>query len=186
MDVWQEDQYPWLKIEKAAIREAVLERRMPYLGLCLGHQLLAAALGGDVGPATTPEIGILDVETTPAGRNSPFLQGLPALMKCLQWHSSEVQTAPAGAEILVASAQCPIQALALGRHAFSVQYHVEITPETVSDWGVIPAYQAALEKALGVDALARFDAEAKQHMAGFNRAARQLYQNWMSTVFASR
>jgi GMP synthase-like glutamine amidotransferase len=97
-----------------------------------------------------------------------------------------VQTAPAGAEILVASAQCPIQALALGRHAFSVQYHVEITPETVSDWGVIPAYQAALEKALGVDALARFDAEAKQHMAGFNRAARQLYQNWMSTVFASR
>ena len=50
MDVWQEAENPWLRAEKAAIREAVLGRRMPFLGICLGHQLLADALGGEVGP----------------------------------------------------------------------------------------------------------------------------------------
>jgi GMP synthase-like glutamine amidotransferase len=184
MDVWEEDQYPWLKVEKAAIREAVLERNMPYLGFCLGHQLLAAALGGEVGPAATPEIGILEIETTAAGRSSPFLQGLAPVMYCLQWHSSEVKKAPPGAAILARSAHCPIQALAVGSHALSVQYHVEITRTTVAEWGVIPAYQTALQKALGADALAPFEMEAKQHMGDFNRASRRLYRNWMNTAFA--
>jgi GMP synthase-like glutamine amidotransferase len=105
-------------------------------------------------------------------------------MYCLQWHSSEVKKAPPGAAILARSAHCPIQALAVGSHALSVQYHVEITRTTVAEWGVIPAYQTALEKALGADALAPFEMEAKQHMGDFNRAARRLYRNWMNTAFA--
>ena len=58
MDVWQEDEHPWLTDEKALIREAVEGRGLPFLGLCLGHQLLAEALGGSVGPSERPEIGV--------------------------------------------------------------------------------------------------------------------------------
>ena len=183
MDVWEEDQHPWLSTEKAVIRDWVLVQRKPYLGFCLGHQLLAAALGGTVGLAQTPEIGILAIQATTAGRASPFLINLPSAMKCLQWHSAEVITAPETAEILVASADCKNQAMAIGDHAFSVQYHIEITPTTVAEWGAIPAYKSALENTLGSHALAQFDADARANMAAFNRHAKQLYDNWMDTVF---
>ncbi len=65
MDTWEEDQHPWLIAEKAAIREAVIDRRLPYFGLCLGHQLLAAALGGEVGKMAISEVGLLGV-TSPS------------------------------------------------------------------------------------------------------------------------
>ena len=63
MDVWDVVEHPWLVPEKAAIRKWVRDLERPYLGLCLGHQLLADALGGTCGPQRPPEIGVLDVET---------------------------------------------------------------------------------------------------------------------------
>jgi len=180
MDVWQEDAHPWLAAEKAAIREAVAERNMPYLGFCLGHQLLAAALGGEVGPAAEPEIGILDIAVTEAGAASPFLEGMAKSLPCLQWHSAEVLRAPDGAEVLASSPACRVQAMSYGGHAFSMQYHVEITPDTVPEWYEIPEYRSALEENLGAGALDAFLRDADAHMAGFNRDSRQIYNNFMA------
>ena len=182
MDVWEDDLHPWLEAERAAIREAVLERRMPFLGFCLGHQLLAQALGGEVGPAAQPEIGIFDVELTEAGRASPLFEGVQATHACLQWHGAEVLRPPSGARVLAASPACAVQALGVGDHAFSIQYHVEITERTVREWGAVPAYGRALERALGPGALARFEADASAGMAGFNRNARRIYDNFMRIV----
>ncbi len=182
MDVWEEAAHPWLVPEKAAIREAVAARRMPYLGLCLGHQLLAEALGGAVGPAATPEIGILEVELTEAGRASPFYRAMPDLGTCLQWHSAEVTRAPADAEVLASTAACAVQALSYGSQAFSIQYHLEMTDRTVPEWGEVPAYRAALEKALGPGALPGFMAEAESRLPDFKRDARQLYENFMAQL----
>ncbi len=184
MDVWEESKYPWLVDEKAAIHEAVIERKLPYLGFCLGHQLLADALGGEVGLAKTPEIGVMDVEITKLGKTSPFLQDLPAKTKCLQWHSAEVIHTPEGADILVSTSSCPIQAMSLGAKALSVQYHIEITPHTVSEWGEIPAYKQALEKQLGPDALDQINTDADRHMSDMNKNSRILYENWKRTVFS--
>ena len=182
MDVWEDDLHPWLEAERTAIREALLERKLPFLGFCLGHQLLAQALGGEVGPAAEPEIGIFDVELTEAGRASPLFEGVPATHACLQWHGAEVLQPPAGARVLAASPACAVQALGVGGHAFSIQYHVEITARTVREWGAVPAYGQALERALGTAALARFEADAAAGMAGFNRNARRIYDNFMRVV----
>ena len=186
MDVWEDDLHPWLEAERAAIREAVVERKMPFFGFCLGHQLLAQALGGEVGPAAEPEIGIFDVELTEAGRMSPLFEGVPATHACLQWHGAEVLQPPPGARVLASSPACAVQALGVGDHAFSIQYHVEITKRTVREWGAVSAYGHALERALGTDALARFEADAAAGMAGFNRDARRIYDNFMRFVEGAR
>ena len=114
MDVWQEEAHPWLVAEKAFIREAVEGRGVPYLGLCLGHQLLAEALGGSVGPSATPEIGVMDVQLTEEGASGVFCDGLPERFPTLQWHSAEVTQMPAGATCLATSPACAVQAMKWG------------------------------------------------------------------------
>lgn len=181
MDVWQEEAHPWLIDEKRVIREAVQERGMPYLGLCLGHQLLAEALGGEVGPSEVPEIGIMDVLLTEAGASGVFMDGLPDRMPCLQWHSAEITKLPPGGQILAASKDCAVQALKWGTRAYSLQFHVEIEEDTVEQWGAIPEYAKALEDALGRDAMPEFKKAAAANMSTFNDMAERLYINWMQT-----
>ena len=182
MDVWQEEEHPWLVEEKRVIREAVEERGMPYLGLCLGHQLLAAALGGEVGPSATPEIGILDVQLTEAGATGIFFDGLPEIFPCLQWHSAEITKLPVGASVLATSPACAVQAMRWGTRAFSVQFHLELEADTVGLWSEIPAYAQALENAMGEGAVGKLQAAAAARMAEFNDMAERVYINWFQTA----
>ncbi len=185
MDVWEEKENPWLVDEKAAIREAVVDRKLPYLGFCLGHQLLADALGGNVGIADTPEIGVLDVETTDQGLDSSFLQNLPTKLKCLQWHSAEVKRKPQSAKILSSTRACAIQAMSVGTHALSLQFHIEITPNTVSEWGEIPEYKDALHSRFGNNALNELNTEVNKHIIAMSQHSRLLYENWKRTTLLS-
>ena len=175
MDVWEEDVHPWLVQEKAAIAEAVRERGLPFLGVCLGHQLLADALDGEVAPMQSPEVGILNVELTGEGRRDPVLGSAPGRFKALQWHGAEVTRLPAGAAALARSPVCPNQAFRVGDSAFGIQYHVELTGATVHEWGDIPEYAASLERTLGAGGLERMQAGAAAHMHEFNDNARRLY-----------
>ncbi len=184
MDVFEEDAHPWLADEKAAIREAVAERGMPFLGVCLGHQLLAVALGGRVETMAAPEVGILEVELTESGRRDPLMAGLEPAVTCLQWHGCAVTVPPAGAATLAHSPACPIQAFRIGRWAYGLQYHVELTKETVPEWGAVPAYRVSLEEAMGADSLATLEADALRHMTAFNRDARTVYDNFIGLVRA--
>lgn len=180
MDTWEEDLHPWLIREKAAIRDAVMTRKMPYFGLCLGHQLLAASLGGEVGKMKTSEVGLCEIDLTPAGAADPLMAGLAARQTALQWHGAEVKKLPAGAVVLASSPLCPVQAMRVGAHAYGLQYHVELTTQTVPEWGDVPAYACALDETLGEGALPRLQKDAAAQMPEFNRTARQLYDNWMS------
>jgi GMP synthase-like glutamine amidotransferase len=179
MDVWEEDLHPWLIQEKAAIREAVVDRKLPYFGLCLGHQLLASALGAEVGKMPAAEVGLLSVELTEAGRQDPLMAGLPAQQIALQWHGAEVKALPPGAVALASSPLCAIQAMRVGPHAYGLQYHVELTSRTVPEWGDVPAYACALDDTLGKGALPRLRDDAARLMPDFNRTAKQLYDNFM-------
>ncbi len=180
MDTWQEEEYPWLVKEKQAIREAVLERGMPFLGFCLGAQLLADALGGEVGVMPTPEVGVMSVSLTGDGRNDPLFQGFDQKIQCLQWHCYEVHRMPVGGRALCESDLCSVQAFAVGDTAYGIQYHVEQTPQTVPEWGDVPAYREALEQTLGPGALEALEREVAKHLPQFNTDAERLYRNFLS------
>lgn len=180
MDVWQEEEHPWLVAEKTAIREWVATGK-PYLGVCLGHQLLADALGGTVGLMPGPEVGVTEVSLTDAGRTSRFFAGLPPTFPTLQWHGAAVLQLPPGGVILAENAHCPIQALQVGEKAFGIQYHVELTDDTVAEWGVIPEYSCALEAITGPGGQALLEAATRDKMPVFAAAAETLYRNFKAT-----
>ncbi len=180
MDVWDVDDHPWLIPEKAAIRTWVCDLKKPFLGLCLGHQLLADALGGTCGPLRPPEIGILDVELTAAGRNDPIFAGLPAQQKCLQWHSVQVARPPDGATVLAGSRDCRVQAMRFGARAWSMQYHVELEPDTITNWAAVPAYYDALMASAGPDGFETMKSASEASMADFTASAGKLYRNFMT------
>lgn len=185
MDVWQEDAHPWLKDEKAFIRDAVMEKGVPFLGLCLGHQLLAEAIGGSVGPSDTPEIGVMPVNLTELGAESVYFDGAPGEIDCLQWHSAEVKSLPSDVSVLATSPDCVVQAMSWGPRAFSAQFHVEVEAETVANWNRIPEYETALTKALGEGAAERLDKAVADKLDAFNTVAERLYINWLQASAAS-
>ncbi len=182
MDVWQEDVHPWLVAEKAAIRRWVRDLARPYLGICLGHQLLAEALGGKVAPMRAPEVGLADVDLTAEGKADPLFKGFAGGMETFQWHGAEISALPKRAVVLARNAACATQAFRWGKHAYGLQYHVEITPATVPDWEAVPAYKASLEQALGSEEAARLNEVVAPKLDAFGAAARRIYDNFSAVV----
>ena len=180
MDTWMEDEYPWLIEEKRRIHEWVVTMGKPFLGFCLGCQLLGEVLGGEVVQSDPPEIGVLDIDMTAAAKDDPLFSEYPTTIKAVQWHSYEVRGLESNPEVTVlgSSAGTPYQIFRYRNQAYAVQFHVEVRSDTVMQWGCVPEYKAALENTLGGDALAEFDRAAGEHMPEMNRLAAVLYNNF--------
>jgi GMP synthase-like glutamine amidotransferase len=177
-DTWQEDQFPYLKDEKAAIREWVWDRAKPYLGVCLGHQLLATSMGGEVAPAANAEVGVFDVNMTEAGTQHAFFNGVEPQQRVMQWHHAEVKRAPQGALVLAQSQNTAIQSLAIDNHALSTQFHCEFSPQTVATWSSLPSYRAVLERELGAGAYEKLKAESYPQMPAMARMTKRIWDNF--------
>ena len=127
----QDDRFEWLAREEEFLQD-VLAAEVPVFGVCLGAQMLARAAGANVGPATTAEIGWLDVSVTPAGTDDPVLGVLPPTATVFQWHHYSFDVPPGGTE-LARSAICT-QAFRLAQPAWGIQFHAEVTGAMISTW----------------------------------------------------
>ena len=177
MDVWEEDAHPWLRAEKAAIRRWVRELGRPYLGVCLGHQLLAEALGGRVAAMAAPEVGVSRVELTEAGRADPLFAGFGPEIEVFQWHGCEVAELPEGAVSLARSRASAVQAMRWGRCAYGLQFHPEIVEDTVADWKRNPEYWASLVKTLGPEGAEDLAGVVTPRLPSFRATAQRLDDN---------
>lgn len=147
MNAHQIDTWPNLLTEVDVIREAVASG-MSVLGICLGAQLLAKALGGRVSRNAQREIGWYDVQLTDAGRSDPVISTFAGTQRVFQWHEDGISL-PAGADHLATSPASPVQAFRFGEHAYGFQFHLEVDASLVERWLTVADNQPLLAEEAG-------------------------------------
>ena len=174
---------PWLPAERALLADAV-DRGVPVLGLCLGGQLLAAALGGRItlGPAT--EIGLVTVRRTVDGLRDPVTSSLVPTsgqeIPAAQWHQDNIVELPDGAVLLLTNDACPVQGFRVGENGYGLQMHPEVDAETFISWGDVA--DEALERS-GRD-VRQAGAEVRDAEADLITAWRPLTRAWGDLVWS--
>ncbi len=176
MSVHDGDRYPHLGRTEALLRQAVAAG-LPALGLCLGGQLLASALGGRVEPNPVREIGPGTVHLTEAGRADPLFAGLPADLPVFQWHGETFSELPPGAVLLATSPACHHQAFRVGERAYGFQFHFEVDEPMVGAWARAYAEELRADRGLAPDELV---AEYRGRAAALERAGAALARNLLT------
>jgi GMP synthase-like glutamine amidotransferase len=170
--------YPFLTDLKKLISQ-VVAAGIPYLGICLGGQLLAAALGAQVVSSRWEELGTLPVQLTAEGLTDRLFQGLPDRFTTFQWHHDSFDL-PHGAVLLASSPACLHQAFRFGNSAWGLQFHPEVTEQIIRDWSAWDPSTACRVDELVAAFKARTDeyrATARQMLNNFYAEnARQLKQ----------
>lgn len=164
MGVHDVQAHPWLDAERHLIRR-MLQYGRPLLGICLGAQQIAMALGAEVQRSGQPEIGWFDVELTEAGQQGPLTGGLPSRFPALHWHGEQFEI-PSGAVHLARSARCDAQAFRIGRHALALQFHLEMQADGVRALAALEPPQAS-DSVQGADRILASDVNfetSQQHM----------------------
>ena len=166
-----DDRYTFLSPLKQLIRRS-LELGIPYLGICLGGQLLAAASGTPVVSCRWEELGTLRVSLTQKGETDPLFTGISSPFSTFQWHHDSFDL-PAEAALLASSPACPHQAFRVGSNAWGLQFHPEVTEQIIRTWA---AWDPAT--ACRTDALVT-DFQAVQ--SAYQNTAKRMLQNFLQT-----
>ena len=184
MDTWMEKDYPWLIDEKKRIKEFVVDLKKPYLGFCLGCQLLGEVIEGRVVKSNNSEIGMLNIDFSENKKNDLLFSKFPEKITSLQWHSYEVRNLESNKNVtlLASSPETKYQIFKYQNHAYGIQFHIEVKDTTVNAWGCVPEYKSALEKQLGKGALEKFDKEAQNDMQNMNNYSKILYENFKRLI----
>ena len=172
---YEEGIYPSLAGEIALVAERLRGGR-PVLGICLGHQIMARALGAEVAPGPRRELGYFPLELTDRGRRSPLarLDGLAVL----HWHG-DCAGLPGGADLLALTPDCGVQAFALGAHGLALQFHVEVEAAGLEAWLIGHALEISQTDGADVE---RLRADAARCSDSLNRAAEELLVQWLEPL----
>ncbi|MEW6034386.1 MAG: type 1 glutamine amidotransferase [Chloroflexota bacterium] len=174
MSVYDEEDFPFLTAEHALIR-AALRKHIPYLGICLGGQLLAKALRARVKPNPLKEVGFYEVHLTHQGRQDALFQGLGDRLRVFQWHGDTFDI-PRGATLLATAPTCLNQAFRYGNSAYALQFHVETTPEMVRDW--VNTYRDELETE-GIDTTVVAPPDLEERCDHLRQEAERILSNFL-------
>lgn len=174
MGAYETERFPFLVAEKALLRERIDAER-PTLGVCLGAQLIAGALGEKVYRGETTQIGYRRVEPTEAGATSPIrhFDGVPVV----QWHGDTFEL-PERATRLASSSDYSNEAFAIGDFALAVQFHPEVTDEMHETW-VADGYNELDEQAIDPEALRR---DRELYSARMQEASRAAFSEWLESL----
>ena len=177
MNADQIEHSPNLSTEVDIIREA-LDRDMSVLGICLGAQLLAKALGGSVSRNAAREIGWYDVELTEEGRRDPVLSAFADRQEVFQWHEDGIQLPPETAH-LASSPASQVQAFRYGEHAYGLQFHLEVDGSLIERWLTVPDNQGVLAAERGhieADAIRR---QTPASIGALQALSRETFSRWI-------
>ena len=168
---------PYFLQEKAAIRRAI-EEDIPFLGICLGGQLLAQALHAPVTRGTRTELGFFEVQFTDEGATDPLFQGLPGHQVVFQWHMDTFGI-PEGAVQLATGEHTFNQAFRFGHRAYGLEYHVELLPEMVDKWITLPTFKREVIKILGPGAPEILAEQQRTYYPIYREHSRLLFENFL-------
>lgn len=168
--------YPFLGAETALLGQRLAESR-PTLGICLGAQLMARALGARVYPAARREIGYGPLALTAAGKASPLRHVDGSLAHVLHWHGDTFDL-PAGAEWLASTPDCPHQAFGIGARVLALQFHVEAEASSLERWLVGHTLELGLA-GIEPDELRE---QARRHGPALERQAALLWDEWLAEL----
>jgi GMP synthase (glutamine-hydrolysing) len=164
MSANDDERFAHLATETEIIREAIA-RDMPVLGICLGAQLMARALGARIHRNPVKEIGWYTVEPTTAGREDPLLAAFAGPQRIFQWHGDTFDL-PTGAVHLARSADCEHQAFRYGHKAYALQFHLEVDEPLIRRWLTVPTHRRELAALKGQICPERIRAETPELIAG--------------------
>jgi GMP synthase (glutamine-hydrolysing) len=169
---------PRLRETRRWIRSAVL-RGLPFLGVCLGGQLLASALGAAVKRQAQPELGVHDLYLTDAARRDPVFCGLPRRLTVFGWHEDRFDL-PVGAVPLAGSIACTYQAFRFGPVAYGLQFHPEVRAGELANWARVPGYRRLLDAA--AVPLVGLAEELERVTPDLDTLTRHLFDRWLGLV----
>ncbi len=173
-----DEKHEWMPAELAFLKEAH-RLELPLIGFCLGHQLIAHALGGAVGPMERYHLGFERVRLTMAGQTDPVLAGIAWESPQLEHHGYEVKSLPSDATVLASSDSCKVEAFRAGLRTYGFQYHFEADRSTIDRWGAEGAETLAKH---GVSAQ-EFAGAAERDYPAFARLADRLCVNLATYLF---
>ena len=174
----EDEKYPYLTQEKACIRR-VVEQETPFLGICLGGQLLAAAFDARVSRHTLTEIGFSDVQMTDEGQRDPLYARLPGSQRVYQWHE-DTFALPQGAVRLATNEQTENQAFRVGRNAYALQYHIELTPAMLDTWLHYPSLRQEVIEVLGQDGYDQLEQNSHLYYPLYQEHTRIMVENFLA------
>jgi GMP synthase (glutamine-hydrolysing) len=177
MNVDQAADHPHLETEVRIIREA-LERDIPVLGICLGAQLIAKALGAKVYANDVKEIGWYDVAVTDEGRNDPLFEHFDESEKIFQWHGDTFEL-PEQAVHLASSSTCPNQAFRYGERVYGLQFHLEVDAPLIDRWLGVPHHRREIESLAGQVCPNRVRAETTRHVDRSIQLSERLFSSFI-------
>lgn len=172
--VYEEEKNPTFGPEKAVLRE-VVKRDIPYLGICLGGQLLASALGAEVKRHSMVEFGFFDIPLTQEGAADPLYAGFGGYHTAFHWHE-DVFALPKGSVLLANNTNAPNQAFRYGKRAYGVQYHIELTEEMLHQWLHHPDWKEEDPSREEVEAV---EQQSRQAFERYRAHARLLLENFL-------